>query len=191
VGGLRRGPSSQRIQPFCFEGYLIHIRCVSSGMRASVQSIQVESFSKCRTILGSYLALCIFRIRDAATKKYGHGKLHQGNLALVHPDSGLGSREGNGSDKRLWAGSEAVVNEYLRQTIEANPSTQIIIGENKKDMHDDPNLDLDAVITKFTKHVRYFGHPGKYHLEVLPKEQEWCIRWQDAPGHPWFLGSNV
>jgi hypothetical protein len=129
---------------------------------------------------------------DAVTKKYGHGKLHKGNLALVHPDSGLGSREGNGSDKRLWGGSEAAVNEYLWQTVEANPSIQIIIAENKKDMHDDPNLDLDAVVTKFTKHVRCFGHLGKYHLEVvLPKEQEWCIGWQDAPGHPWFLGSNV
>ena len=86
---------------------------------------------------------------DAATKKCGHGKLHKGNLALVHPGSGLGSREGNGFDIRLWGGSEAAVNEYLRQTVEANLSIQIIIAENKKDMHDDPNLDLDAIVMKF------------------------------------------
>jgi hypothetical protein len=54
-----------------------------------------------------------------------------------------------------------VVDQHLRQTVEDHPSIRDIITVENKNMYDEPNLDLDAVIAKFTKHVHYFGHLRK------------------------------
>jgi hypothetical protein len=173
---------------------------------------------------------------DTATKKSIHAQLHEGNLALVHPDSRAGPSEesallvsiGENTEATIFAcpehivyltklrddscelakaarecafdliaklgskadgeeevksrdddtsdGLEAVVDQHVWRTVEDHSSIRdIIIAENKKNIHEQLNLDMDTVVAKFKKHVHFFGHLGNYEIEVLPEDQKWCI----------------
>jgi hypothetical protein len=85
-------------------------------------------------------------------------------------------------DQGVLGGIEVVVNEYLRRIVEDNPSIhEIIIAEDNKDMHDDPYLDLDTVVAKFTKRVHYFWTFAQIRLRSTAKGPRMVRRMTRGP----------
>ena len=81
--------------------------------------------------------------------------------------------ETNRRDHASSNGCEAVVDQYLRQTVADHQSIRdIIIAENQKNLHDKPSLDTGTMVTKFRKYVHLFGHLGKCEVEVVTEVQK-------------------